>query len=354
MYRSIVSRGKLALFARRAAFEALNFKYRTIKLHVNDSCNLKCKNCYRDPPSNNYLTKSDICGIIDQLKPVGNNFNLHILGGEPLLREDIYEIIAYANRKIRDIIVFTNATMINPEEAVKIRRSGVSAVIATLHSCDRATHDNITQSEGSWTKTVEGIKNLVAAGLPTYTFTVLMGSNKGSLSKIECFVRSLGAKTLYFPYIRQQLEDELCIADQKDFQDSICWVFNKSGEHRKKLLSILSKRPKICSAFVSTINIKADGTLTPCPFLNLNLGNIREDGLYSLLRKTYNNGQLLDFLSIPGECKECSLVKVCGGGCKAYRFNLHNDALSKDANCNGPYKDKIPVEDLGNYMPYVF
>ncbi len=354
LYQHVNAQGPVRQFMRNAAFDLFNIKYRTIKLHLSNSCNLRCKNCYCDLTSKHSIPLEDILSLFGQLRPVNNNFNLHILGGEPLLREDLFDIIAQARKKIKEVILFTNATLISGHKAAEIKRAGVSAVIVTLHSTYQDVHDGITQTASSWRMTVEGIKNLVGAGLPTYTFTVLMAANSGHLDKIEGFVKSLGAKSMYFPYIRQQEIDDIKIGGRRDFQAALNWAFNKSPRYRDKLSSILQRRPKACSAFVSTININSDGSVTPCPFLDLKLGNIKEENFYMIMHKAKMNKQLLDFLSIPRECRACSLANICGGGCKAFRFNKYKDALGKDDNCSGPYREKINLSELGSYLPYIF
>jgi len=354
MYMNVNSKNMVHAAARKVIFNLLNYKYRAIKLHVNKDCNLQCRNCYCRHEEGETLTTEEIFWFIDQLKVVNQNLNLHILGGEPLLREDLFEIIGYAGRKLKKIILFTNATLISPEIARKIKELRVAAVIATLHSSDKNIHDSITGESASWESTVTGMRRLIKAGVPTYSFTVMMSCNAGHLDKIEHFVKGLGAKTVYLPYIKQCPQDGLCITSKKEFQGTLSWMFNKSEKYKNKVLSVLNKRPKACSAFVSMISIKSDGTLTPCPFLNLSLGNIRSEPLYSILDKASSNKDLLDFLSVPGECGGCSLVDVCGGGCKAFRYNSFHDAANKDENCQGPFKEKIPVDRIGSFLPYVF
>ncbi len=352
-YRNIESKSKIQGYIRRAAFAFLNLKCRDIKLHINNVCNLRCKNCYCNFDDNFALDTDKIISLLDQLT-INKNLNLHILGGEPLLRSDIFEIIAYAKKKIKKIVLFTNATLISNELAYKIKQSGIKAVIVPLHSCFEEIHDNITQTPGSWKKTISGMKSLIRAKVSTHSFTILMSCNAGQLSDIEHFVKNLGAKTIYFPYIRQEENDSLSIGSNDKFQESINWAFNKSAKYKNKLLKRLSRRPKACSAFVSIINIKSDGTITPCPFVNLELGNIRKEGFYSILNKCWSNKELLDFLSIPSECKTCYLVNVCGGGCKAFKYNVYRDAKNKDYNCAGPYKNTIPLQEMGCYVPYIF
>jgi len=355
MYKNVNSNNMIHAAARKVIFNLLNYKYRAIKLHVNNDCNLKCRNCYCRPGEGGEALKTEeIFRFIDQLRVINQNLNLHILGGEPLLRQDLFEITNYAGRKLNKIILFTNATLISPEIARKIKESRITAVIATLHSSDKNIHDGITGEDASWERTVSGMRSLIKAGVPTYSFTVMMSCNAGHLDKIEHFVKGLGAKTVYLPYIKQCPQDGLCITDKKEFQEALSWMFNKSGKYKNKLLSVLNRRPKTCSAFVSMVSIKSDGTLTPCPFLNLNLGSIREEKFYSILERAGSNKDLLEFLSVPGECGGCSLVDVCGGGCKAFRYNTYHDATSKDENCRGPFKEGIPVDRIGSFLPYVF
>jgi len=356
---SVEPGGKIKDCIRRACFEVLNNyknKYIFIEMHLTNICNLKCKNCYCQLEDKSSLEKAEIFSFLEQLKKLRyKNLNFHILGGEPLLRSDLLEIISYAkNRiKIKQVLMFTNGTLITDELAYKMKQSGLDAAIVTLHSHRNEIHDSITQYADSWNKAVSGIKSLINAGIPTYSFTVLMSYNIGHLKQIEYFVKSLGAKTKYFPYIKQKEDDSLCIENKEKFQQAIQWIFNKSEKFKRKLLKIFLKRRKSCLAFVNVINIKSDGTVTPCPFLNLKLGNIKEEKIYSILNRSYKNKELLDFLSVPQECKGCSLVGVCGGGCRAFRYNVYRDTKSKDCNCSGPYKERISLEELGSYMPYL-
>jgi radical SAM protein with 4Fe4S-binding SPASM domain len=359
LYKSVEPGNKIKEHCRRLCFKLLNFyrgKYRTIKIHLTNMCNLKCKGCYCQFEEKSSLEKTEIFSLLGELKNLGyKNIEFHILGGEPLLRSDLLEIISYAKNRInlKQIVLFTNGTLITEDLAYKMRQSGLDVAIVTLHSHLDKIHDAISQFTGSWDKTVSGIKYLINAGIRTYSFTILMACNIHYLRQIESLVRGLGAKTMYFPFIKQTENDGMAIENKEEFQKGIEWIFNKSKKHKRKISKILLRRGKSCSAFVDCISIKSDGTVTPCPLLNLRLGNIKEEKIYSILNRSYNNKELLNFLSIPQECKGCSLVSVCGGGCKAFRYNFYHDTESKDYNCLGPYKERISPEELGSCLPYV-
>ena len=340
-------------FFRKFSFFLVNFSSRSIKLHITNKCNLACKTCYNES-TEGPMDSSHIFSLLDQLK--NRKWRLDILGGEPLIREDFFEIIFYAKKKalIKTIQVFTNATLIDKGVAERMKKSGVDVAIVPLYSHIKEIHDDITRCPGSWLKTVEGIRFLVNAGIRTYSFIIFMSCNSDRINELESFARSLGTKPIFFPYIKQSISDDLCVNDKTKYQQLVNYSFKNSARHRNLTLAGLECRSKACHAFVKTIAIKADGTVTPCPFVDLNLGNIKQSKLYSILLGAYRNTELLNFLSIPEECCRCTCVDVCGGGCKAPNYRLYNDAKHKDSNCSGPYREKNFREKIGEYIPYFF
>lgn len=357
IYNPVYSKGWVSKFTlfRKLSFLMLDFGFRTIKLHITNQCNLSCKTCYNKATAG-VMESSHVFSLLDQLRQEGRSLNwrLDILGGEPLLREDFYEIITHAKKKagIKTVQVFTNATLINNQAAKKMKEAGVDIAIVPLYSHIPEIHDSITQCRGSWLKARDGIASLLAAGINTYSFIIFVSCNSDKIRELESFTRSLGTKPIFFPYIKQHICDDLYISDKDKYQHLINYAFKNSGKHRKQTLARAKCRGKLCRAFVHTVTIKADGTITPCPFVDLSLGNIQENKFYSILHGAYNNKELLDFLSIPEECFQCTCVDICGGGCKSYNYQLHNNTKDKDINCRGPFNKTVPDKDLGMCLPY--
>ena len=95
---------------------------RAAYLHVTNKCNYNCIGCYSENSLRNCakdLTTTDIKVIIDKLSGVGVEV-LAVSGGEPFIREDILEILSYAKKKIKKVIIGSNGTMINEEIASKL------------------------------------------------------------------------------------------------------------------------------------------------------------------------------------------------------------------------------------------
>jgi radical SAM protein with 4Fe4S-binding SPASM domain len=341
----------------RLSVKLLDFQWKSVKLHINNVCNLHCKNCYHrfegEP-----MGQRQIFLFLDEVKKVirNDNIRLDILGGEPLLRKDFMEIVEYSKKriKINTVQLFTNAALINDDIAVKIRDSGVDIAVVPMHSHIEEIHDSITQCDGSWSQAIKGIRSLIKAGIRTYGFIIFMSCNVDTLKELELFVRRLGAKPIFFPYIKQRPCDDLWVYNRKKYHRSIDFAFKNSDKHTGQMLNLIYFRKKACPAFVNSITVKTDGTVTPCPFVNLKLGNINEQSFDKIVYDAYCNSRLIDFLSIPEECKPCSCVDICGGGCKAFRYQVYGDYKSKDINCSGPYKDKVAPSRLGEYIPYFF
>lgn len=357
VYKIIYSRSKLSRirFIKWAAFKFLSIQYRrSVKLHINSECNLRCKHCY-SKKKNTALSKSELFHFFDQLKNSmdGKIIRLDILGGEPLLRDDFIEIIRYAKTKLNppEIQVYTNGTLINFDKALEMKNAGVNSAIISLHSHINHKHDLITGVEGSWEKTVSAIKACLKAGLETYAFIILFPDTVDFLPEIEAFVNGLGAKTTYLSYIMLNGENQSCFGNLQRARD---WVINKSEKHKTKTLLDLKLKKRICTAFINTISIDCDGIVKPCPFVDLNLGNIKENRLKDILNKSFYNEKLVKLLETPEECKKCSIVDICGGGCKASRYSACDDLSSKDGNCAGPFDFPIDPKDIGKYLPYVY
>ena len=127
---------------------------------------------------------------------------------------DIFDIIGYAKEKSRIpfISLYTNGTVVDREMAEGLKKAGLDAILVTLVSQREDVHDEFTGMPGSWQKTVKGIRELVSAGIETYSFTTVHSHNIDDCREIFRFVReNLGAHSLFYQYIPQQANDPLMI-----------------------------------------------------------------------------------------------------------------------------------------------
>ena len=167
-----------------------------------NKCNLKCKHCYQDAGEQkaNELTTAEAKKLIDEIARAG--FKIMIFsGGEPLLRPDIYELVAYAAAKGLRPVFGTNGMLITPEVAAKLKQSGAAAMGISLDSLDRDKHNQFRGDDEAFDKTVQGMKNCRAAGLPFQIHTTIMDWNRDEVDAILDFAVEMGAIAEYLFFL---------------------------------------------------------------------------------------------------------------------------------------------------------
>jgi MoaA/NifB/PqqE/SkfB family radical SAM enzyme len=124
------------------------------------TCNLKCMHCYANSDSKKYegeLSTNEAKALINDF----HEFRVPVIlfsGGEPLLREDLFELIEHArNHKIRSTIS-TNGTIIDNDVARRIKQSGVGYVGISLDGIG-SKHDEFRRTKGCFDKALNGIRN---------------------------------------------------------------------------------------------------------------------------------------------------------------------------------------------------
>lgn len=122
-----------------------------ISWNITKACQLKCLHCYRDAGTKeaDELTPAEGKELIDEIALAGFNI-LIISGGEPLMRTDVYDLIAHARSQGLRPVLGTNGCMIDRTVARKLKEAGLMRAGISLDSTDEAVHDNFRQYPGAW------------------------------------------------------------------------------------------------------------------------------------------------------------------------------------------------------------
>ncbi len=324
-----------------------------IKLDVVEDCNLACKMCYASKSRATPLEK--ILAFLDQLKNVP--LRLDLLGGEPLMRDDLSEIVGHAKgrAKIREVTLYTNGTLASEDVVSKLHAAGLDNAIVSLISHDREIHDNFVGNVGAWQRTLVGIKNLVKAGIKTYTFTALHSENIGNIEQIYKFATALGVKPLFYQYIPQKIDDSLLPSAKEWHQCKHKVLYQYSPDHASYFKRIISCCHSVCLGGKYALSIKLNGDITPCPFIHdLVLGNVYQSNLWDIFARRHDSKLFQEFTALPQNCKACSHKHLCGGGCRAGNKLLFGSYLTKDCRCLGPYHGQVVADKIADCMPTFF
>ena len=134
--------------------------------NITRACNLKCVHCYNDSgasKADDELSTEEAKAVLDDLVQFGVPSVL-FSGGEPLMRPDLFELIAYAVEKGLRAVISTNGTLITADMAKKIKKHGVSYVGISLDGIGDI-NDKFRGVSGAFDRAVAGIKNCQDAGV---------------------------------------------------------------------------------------------------------------------------------------------------------------------------------------------
>jgi radical SAM protein with 4Fe4S-binding SPASM domain len=172
-------------------------KHRPLSVHFDLTyrCNERCVHCYLDHNDHGELTTAECLNVLEDLARSGALF-LTFSGGEIFLRPDLYEILAAARRLHFDISLKSNALLVTPERAARLREFGVRRVQISVYSDIPAIHDAITKVPGSLERTLAAIPILLEHGLQVKLACPLMQENLMAYRGVMALAEKLGV-----PYI---------------------------------------------------------------------------------------------------------------------------------------------------------
>lgn len=127
---------------------------------------------------------------------------LMLVGGEPTIRKDIFEIINLARKKgYARISMMTNGRMLsNIDFCKKLFDYGLTDIGVSIHSHKAEIQNSLTRSPGSFRQTVMGLKNLNALGVKFVTNTVINKKNYKDLDKMVSFLARFKPEVITFTF----------------------------------------------------------------------------------------------------------------------------------------------------------
>lgn len=257
-------------------------------------CNQCCVHCYaagQKQANEKELSTAEWKKIIDTLKSVGVT-QVTFTGGEPTMRDDLFELIAYARWFVSRLN--TNGIKLTKEYCEGLRKAELDSVQITFYSCDKDIHNKLVGGD-HFDETVAGIKNAVAAGLNISVNTPLCTANRDYV-KTLAFLKSLGityvtcsglittgnalsensgALTLEKEDLKRILKDAADYAYENGMEIS----FTSPGCIEEEFFRENALSVPTCGACLSNMAITPSGNVVPCQsWLSGDvLGNINTD-----------------------------------------------------------------------------
>lgn len=168
--------------------------------NITRECNLRCVHCYNDSGAKcNEATNQEARAIIDDLAEYGVS-SLIFSGGEPLMRDDLFDLIGYAGDKGLRTVISTNGTLITSDKAQLIKKSGTGYVGISLDGIGKV-NDKFRGVEGAFEKAVVGIRNCQNVGVRVGLRLTLTQSNVCELEKFFDFFQQMDIERACFYHL---------------------------------------------------------------------------------------------------------------------------------------------------------
>ncbi len=175
----------------------MNYVPHVVAWNLTRRCNLECAHCYiaagPHESATSELATAECLRIVDELLAVNPAPMLILSGGEPLLREDLAEIAAYASRRGATVVVGTNGTLLSDERITALQDAGVRGVAVSVESLRPAYHDNFRHGKGSLGDTIAALGRLRAHKLDFIVQTTVTKGNRTELERLVAWSADQGA-----------------------------------------------------------------------------------------------------------------------------------------------------------------
>jgi len=343
----------------------------TIAWEVTRACAYACVHCRadaqhrRDPRE---LSTQEAFVLIDRLADFGNNPILIFTGGDPMMRPDLFELIAYASeRGLRCSLTPTATALPTRERLEKARDAGIRRVALSLDAPRSDIHDDFRKIKGSWQRTMDTLHRAQKVGLSVQVNTTVAKHNVDILHEMVPFIKEVGAVqwSVFFlvPTGRAMIE-QMISAEQHE--KVFNWLYELSQEApfdikgtaapMYRRVAIERKRAEAGSQpvtfqgagfqYADGLNrptkgvndgngflfISHIGEIQPSGFLPITAGMVRENDVVDVYRNHPIFKDLRDYSKLKGSCGTCEYRDVCGGQ-RGRAYGVTGDYMESDPAC---------------------
>jgi len=313
---------------------------------------MKCVHCRAaaDADFENDLSTQDCKKIIKAVGDYGRCVFI-FTGGEPFEREDLFELIDYANSCGHVVSVATCGYDFDDEKARRLKSAQVVTLSFSIDSDDAQVHDDFRRTEGAYARTLKAIETAKSAGLKFQINSVVTKLNFDNLPAIAKLAEDLGAYC-FNPFMlvpagrgkeisdiaisSSEYEKVLKTAAQLKSQSGIDVRFTCAPRFAavfKEMYPESKKKAFGCLAAGDFAFISHAGDVQTCGFLKISAGNVLQVGSFG---EIWEKSELLNSIrrkKFGGKCGDCEHDEICGG-CRARAFAQSGDWLGSDPLCS--------------------
>jgi radical SAM protein with 4Fe4S-binding SPASM domain len=333
-------------------------------------CNLACAHCYISAgpwqSTDMDLDASEFRRIADEILAINPSPMFILTGGEPLVRNDLEELVRYAAEKGATVVVGTNGTGLTTERIASLMDAGVTGVAISIDSLDERYHNRFRHGDTALADTLAAVERLNESGLDFIVQTSLTQGNRHELDALVAWSAGKGAVSfnLYF-LVETGRGAGMSGLEAAENADVLRDLVRLQKEYRGRMLVRSKCQPSLmrhifendpqspilnystrCPCGVQYLRITPEGKVTPCPYLPREAGDLRQQSF----KEIWEQSPLLTEIrrgQLGGKCGRCEYREICGG-CRARAFADEGDMMAADESCDYEPSGELPLVESRN------
>ena len=336
---------------------------RTLFWNTTYACNFNCGICFENAGrfSSDELTTQEAMDMFKDAHSAGVE-NIIVSGGEPFMRKDLVDILAYMAKLGLNARIASNGSMLTDEILKRLRDETLAKSFQiSLDTLDPDLYSKLHGVSPDMLKNVLNIlQHIKKLGFHTTVSTRLTPQTLPGIPQLldRACDEEWGTVTIHFPLLTGRCSD--AFPQDTDFLTLLEPAFEHFLALPKRWLiemfipwaqyhliaGRLEERIKVvyvgCRAGRDRLTINPCGDISFCVCLDVPefyLGNIRQDSLSDV----FQNSQICDMMRHPeshGICNDCSNVMTCGGGCRVAAYAITGRLDGQDESCP-VYKNRV-------------
>jgi radical SAM protein len=342
----------------------------TIAWEVTRACAFACVHCranaqhQADPKE---LNTQESLKLIDRMKDFGSAI-LVFTGGDPMMRRDLFDLIAYATQRgLRCSLTPTATALPTSDKLKRASESGIRRIALSLDAPSAEVHDAFRQVPGSWERTMAILRNAQSVGLSAQVNTTVSTYNVHLLEQMVPFIKEVNAVqwSVFFLVPTGRAQVNRMISAQ-EHERVFNWLYDLSKDApfdikvtaapMYRRVAIQRRKAEMNGASVTFqgagfqyadglnrptrgVNdgngfmfISHTGDIQPSGFLPITAGNVRTDDVVEVYRHAPLFTDLRDPGKIKGKCGVCEYLDVCAGH-RGRAYGVSGDYLASDPAC---------------------
>lgn len=327
-------------------------------------CPLQCPYCSNPLDyalHNQELTTQEWFDVFDQARQLGA-VQLGFSGGEPLVRQDLEELVSYAHQKGFYTNLITSGMGLNEQRIARLKEAGLQHIQISFQASDPVVNNALAGSKHAFEQKYEMSRLVKQYGYPMVLNFVIHRYNIAQIEQIIELCLELEADTVelaicqFYGWAYENRQGLLPTKAQLIRAERITNEYRKKIQESNikcKLIFVVpdyyEERPKACMDGWGKIflTVSPDGTALPCHAarqLPIQFPNVRDSQLSDIWYESPSFNQFRGDDWMPDMCKSCSDKDRDYGGCRCQAFMMTGDAKNADPVC-GKSPDHYKILD---------